>query len=123
MLFTLGVSPSGSGISDASYLRARPIGRPLSEPRDELFRLRAEPPERPGDRGLLLLGRRLPGLRQAGEDAVLVRRPSTDLGEGLGGQPAEVGDFPGRLERRKEEGHGGRGGSAEDSQGPDRLGQ
>ncbi len=37
--------------------------------------------------------------------------------------PAEVGDFPGRLESREEEGHGGRGGSAQDSQGPDRLGQ
>jgi hypothetical protein len=98
-LFAHGESPSGSGISDAPYLRVRTIRGPLSESFHELFRLGAEPPERPADRGLLPLGRRVPGFRQAVEDAVLVRCPTSDLDESFSGQSAEVGGFPGRLKR------------------------
>ena len=96
----------------------------MPEFRYELFRLRAETPERPGDHGFLPLGRGFPCSRQARDDAVLVRRPSTDLGEGLGSESTEViGSFRGRLEEREKEWHGSSGRSAENSQRPGGLSQ
>jgi hypothetical protein len=121
--FTHGHFLVGSRVSDASDLGTSSVVRQLSEFRDELFRLRAETPESPGEYGFLLRGRGCPCSRQARDDAVLVPRPPGDLDEGLGDYPAElIGTFRGRLKRRYQQRYGGRGGSAEDSQRPGGLG-